>query len=175
VSGTDGWEVYTRDQLALLDHLGIEHFHGVGMCIGGPYLFGLIRAAPERVRSAVMLQPIGLRDNREAFFRLFDAWAAELAPIRTETTEQDWLAFRSNMFGGDFVFNATREEVAACPTPLLILRGNDLYHPEAISREIASLAPNARLVEHWKDEPALGQADQTIRSFLRQWSESPSG
>ena len=38
--------------LALLDHLGIDRFHVAGMCIGGPYIMGLIQAAPQRVFEA---------------------------------------------------------------------------------------------------------------------------
>jgi len=34
ISADDSWDTYTRDQLALLDYLGIEKFHAVGMCIG---------------------------------------------------------------------------------------------------------------------------------------------
>src|SRR5260370_548240 len=60
---TDRWHVYTADQLALLDHLGIDRFHVAGMCIGGPYIMGLIQAAPQRVASAVVFQTIGLDDN----------------------------------------------------------------------------------------------------------------
>src|SRR5262249_28941109 len=35
IRATDGWRVYTEDQLALLDHLGVTRFHVAGMCIGG--------------------------------------------------------------------------------------------------------------------------------------------
>jgi hypothetical protein len=34
---------------------------------------------------------------------------------------------------------------------LLALLGNDLHHSESTSREIASLAPNATLIEKWKE------------------------
>ena len=44
--------------------------------------------------------------------------------------------------------------------------GTDPCHPEAISREIAELAPNARLVERWKDPDADGTVP-TVLEFLR--------
>ena len=44
VSADDGWHTYTEDQLALLDHLGVERAHLMGGCIGGPYCFGVNRA-----------------------------------------------------------------------------------------------------------------------------------
>src|SRR5262245_5561373 len=60
VRGSDGWHVYARDQLALLERLGIERCHLLGGCIGGAFCLGLIAAAPERVSAAVLQQPIGL-------------------------------------------------------------------------------------------------------------------
>ena len=40
----DGWHNYIEDQLALMNHLGIDKFNIAGMCIGGPYCLGkLIR------------------------------------------------------------------------------------------------------------------------------------
>lgn len=165
VRATDGWHVYTQDQLALLDHLGIDRFHVAGMCIGGAFCLGLAEAAPSRVASAVLMQPIGLRDNREAFLALFDSWADEL-----ETTRDDVAgardAFKQAMYGGDFVFTVSRDFVSRCQTPLLVLRGNDRYHPEETSREIARLAPDATLVEHWKEPAHIAAAKDAMERFL---------
>ncbi len=86
VSPTDGWHVFTEDQLALMDHVGANRFHVAGMCIGGPYALGLIQAAPERVASAVLFQTIGLSDNRQAFYEMFDGWTAEQHPAHPEVT-----------------------------------------------------------------------------------------
>ena len=52
-------------------------------------------------------------------------------------------SFRERMYGGDFVFSVTRDFVRKCTHPLMVLAGDDLYHPAPISSEIASLAPNA--------------------------------
>jgi len=70
------------------------------------------------------------------------------------------------MYGGDFLFNVSREFVSRCTTPLLVLLGNDLYHPEETSREIAALAPNATLVEHWKEPERQPAAKKAVESFL---------
>jgi len=166
ITARDGWHSYTGDQLALLDHLGVHQVHLVGMCIGGPYIMGLIRAAPERVRSAVMLQPIGLEDNRAAFFDLFDQWAASIAADHPEATDEVWAAFRQAMFGGEFLFNASREHVTACQTPILLLMGDDLYHPESISREFASLAPRVTFVQSWKGADRREHTNRLVRDFL---------
>ena len=69
IAATDGWDVHRHDQLGLLDHLEIDRCHLLGMCIGGPYIFGLLAAAPERFCSAVILQPVGVdAANRSDFF-----------------------------------------------------------------------------------------------------------
>lgn len=169
VSADDGWATYTADQLALLDHLGIERCHLVGMCIGGPYIAALLRAAPERFASAILLQPVGIEpdgSNRTAFYEMFDAWAQAHADRTGVVDDATWETFRSNMWDGDFVLTATRDHVATTDTPLLVAMGNDLYHPESTSREVASLAPNATLVEAWKDDDDLVRFDGIARSFL---------
>ena len=167
VSGNDGWHTYTTDQLALMDHLGVDRFHVVGMCIGSPFCMGLIQAAPARVVSAVLFQPIGLDDNREAFYQMFDSWADELRRTsQPAVADGDWNRFRSNMYDGDFLFHVDRDFVRTCQTPLLVLAGNDLYHPASTSREVAELAPNAELIERWKDGQAAAAAKDRVVSFL---------
>lgn len=166
IKGTDSWHVYTEDQLALMDHLGVERFHVAGMCIGGPYCMGLIEAAPDRVASAVLFQSIGLSDNRQAFFDMFDSWADELKPVRPEVAPDAWESFKQAMYGGDFLFNVSREFVAGCETPLLVLCGKDLYHPEVTSRDIVELAPKAEFIEHWKEPEHQAAAKRRVAEFL---------
>jgi pimeloyl-ACP methyl ester carboxylesterase len=166
---SDGWHVYTEDQLALMDHLGIDKFHVVGMCIGGPYITGLVEAAAERVVSAVLFQPIGLDNNREAFYQMFDDWAEGLkAGEYGHVSDDTWASFRSNMYDGDFLFNpkTDRNFIARCKTPMLVYRGNDLYHPDCIAREVVELAPNATLIENWKEPEYNEAAKQMLLDFL---------
>jgi pimeloyl-ACP methyl ester carboxylesterase len=168
VRATDSWSVYTDDQLALMDHLGIARFHVAGMCIGGSYCMGLIQAAPQRVASAVLFQPIGLSNNRPAFFEMFDGWAKELRATHPEANDAAWETFKQTMYGGDFLFNVSREFVARCSTPLLVLLGNDMYHPEETSRDIVALAPNATLIERWKEPEHNAAAKAAVEQFLAQ-------
>ena len=150
VSGSDGWSTYTADQIGLLDHLGIDKAHLMGACIGGPYVLGFIQAAPDRVAAAILQQSIGYDGDREIFYAMFQGWADAIAGDHPEADEDAWRSFRSNMYDGDFDFNVGRDFVRSCTTPLLVLMGDDAYHPQTISREIAASAPNAQLIERWK-------------------------
>ena len=168
ISAADGWETYTADHLALLDHLGARRAHLLGGCIGSSYCLGLIKLAPERVSAAVLQNPIGLSpENRTAFNEMFDGWASELRKARPELSEAALDAFRARMYDGDFVFSVSREFVRACRTPMLVLAGDDLYHPAPIAEEIARLAPNAELIAKWKTPDATPAAVERVRAFLK--------
>ena len=168
IAASDGWHSYAEDHVALLDHLGIERCHVLGGCIGGPYCFGVIQAAPDRVASAVLQQTIGYDgENRQAFYDMFDTWAEALRTDFPDVSADAWSQFRSNMYDGDFVFNVSRDFVRACQTPLLILKGDDLYHPAVTSLEIAELAPNVEFVEDWKGEENAGRTADTVVRFLQ--------
>src|SRR5215472_8983390 len=55
------WDAYTDDHLGLMDHLGIREFMVLGFCIGGPFIWNLLKRAPGRVVAAVLAQPSGFR------------------------------------------------------------------------------------------------------------------
>ena len=160
----DGWSSHTGDQLALLDHLGLDEVDVVGMCIGGPYAVRLALAG--RVRRAVLFQPIGLDENRHAFHAIFDGWSREVATAQPHVSSNTWAAYRHAMFGGDFMFGNTREDVAGLGVPVLLMPGSDLYHPAATSRELAQLAPHVEVFDHWREPARLEALHMTILRFL---------
>ena len=139
----------------------------VGMCIGGPYVMGLIEQAPERVASGVLFQTIGLSENREAFFDMFDGWATELRPTRPEVPAEAWDQFKMNMYGSDNVlFNVDEAFLKTVTTPLLVLECNDLYHPSESSLVVNDLAQNTTLIREWMSGAAMESAAEQFAEFL---------
>ena len=171
ITAADGWHSYAEDQLALLDELKVERCHLFGGCIGGAFALSLIARAPARVSAAVLQQPIGYSgSNREVFHELFDGWIAELKQSRADIADAAVAPFRARMYDGDFVFSVSRDSLAGCPVPLLVLRGNDVYHPAFVSEEIVRLAPRAELVHDWKTADDLPKALARVREFLHEHS-----
>ncbi len=86
---------------------------------------------------------------------------ADYARLHRETAKA---FFRSS----DFVFSVSREWLRTCPAPLLVLPGNDDFHPTAIAREIADLAPNATYIEEWRSPELKDQTIASIATCLRE-------
>lgn len=167
VTGREGWATYTSDQVALLDHLGIAEVVVVGMCIGGAFILGLTSAAPERIRAAVAMQPIGLEDNRDSFLEMFDQWADELRAQHPEAGPDAWAGYRARMYEGpDALFSVPDVVLPSITTPMLVLQGGDHYHPASASRAVAAAVPGAELVEQWKEPEHLPATRARITAFL---------
>jgi pimeloyl-ACP methyl ester carboxylesterase len=167
ITAADGWSSYAADQLAVMDHLGIERFAVLGMCIGGAFIMELLDEVPERVTAAVALQPVGLDDNRDAFRSMFDEWRAGIGADHPEATDADWEGCWTNMFGGDDVLLSVPDgKPAELDTPILVLQGDDLYHPRSASRLVADTAPRATLIERWKDPADQPAARAAVDGFL---------
>ena len=152
---------------ALMDHLGIDRFAVVGMCIGGAFIAKLLVTVPERVSAAVAMQPIGLDDNRDTFDELYAAWRDDVRADHPEASDADWSAVQDNLFGReDYLWSVPDADVAAIDRPLLVLRGNDQYHPAATSERMAAEVPGARLIHTWKEGDAVAAAESEVDAFL---------
>jgi len=167
------WDSYADDHLGLMDHLGIDKFMVLGFCIGGPFIWNLMKRAPNRVVAAVPAQPVGFRP--EAPNVMYDAsitgWGAELVKRRPEITADMVEKFVTKMWrtNADFVFTVTRDFVRTCQTPVLVLPDDVPSHPYAVAMECAMLAPKAEVSMYpWKQPPErIPLAVRQIRSFLR--------
>jgi len=167
ISAADGWDMFLGDQLALLDHLGVERCHIMGACIGVSFGLKIIQAQPERVSACIMQQPIGASAPRTESAG-FSGWAKKLVD-HPEATDAVLAAYLRNLYAPLFVYSVTRDFVrTACPTPMLILPGYDSVHPYAIAKELFALAPNAEFVDGWKEPAGQEAAFRRVRAFLRE-------
>jgi pimeloyl-ACP methyl ester carboxylesterase len=166
------WDSYTDDHLGLMDHLGIDKFMVLGFCIAGPFIWNLIKRAPNRVVAAVPAQPVGFRP--ELPNALYDSqttgWAGEVVKRRPDITKEMADRFLNRMFrtNPDFVFTVTRDFVRSCQTPVLVLPDDTAGHSYAAAIESAMLAPKGQLSMYpWKDTPEkISLAVRHVRSFL---------
>src|SRR5678815_2435176 len=134
------WESYADDQLGLMDHLGIDKFAVMGFCIGGPFIWSLLKRAPNRIAGAVLAQPVGWRPEMRdpAYSGVFwKGWPAQISAKRPEIAKQTADQFVTRMFetNPDFVFTVTRDFVRTCQNPVLILPDDVPAHPYAVAME----------------------------------------
>jgi pimeloyl-ACP methyl ester carboxylesterase len=168
------WDSYADDHLGLMDHLGIDKFMAMGFCIGGPFIWTLLKRAPNRVVAAVPAQPVGWRpEMREPTHpgRFWKTWPPAISAKRPEITIAVADKFATNMFEGnpDFVFSVTRDFVRSCQTPVLVMPDDAPSHPYAVAMECAMLAPKAEVsIYPWKEpKERIPLAVRQIRSFLK--------
>src|SRR6059036_1385414 len=167
------WDSYTDDHLGLMDHLGIDKFMVLGFCIGGPFIWNLLKRAPDRVVAAVPAQPVGFRPEMPNV--LYDGsmtgWGPELVKRRPEITMAMVEKYLTKMYrtNPDFVLTVTRDFVRNCQTPVLILPDDVPAHPYAVAMEAAMLAPKSEVSMYpWKEpKERIPLAVRQIRSFLR--------
>jgi pimeloyl-ACP methyl ester carboxylesterase len=167
------WDAYADDQLGLMDHLGIDKFMVMGFCIGGPFIWNLLKRAPDRIVAAVLAQPSGSRpEARDLFYDTNSkGWGPKLAAQRPEIGMDAIDKFLTKMYrtDPDFVFTVSRDFVRGCQTPVLILPDDIPAHPNAVAMETAMLAPQAEVSFFpWKEpKQRVPLAVRQIRSFLR--------
>jgi pimeloyl-ACP methyl ester carboxylesterase len=167
------WDSYTDDHIGVMDHLGIDKFMVMGFCIGGPFIWNLLKRAPNRVVAAVLAQPSGYRPEMPTLFydNNMSGWGPELVKRRPEITMSMVDSFLTRMYrtNADFVFTVTRDFVRNCQTPVLILPDDVPAHPYTVAMEAAMLAPKAEVsMFPWKEpKERIPLAVRQIRSFLR--------
>jgi pimeloyl-ACP methyl ester carboxylesterase len=155
-----------------MDHLGIDKFMVLGFCIGGPFIWNLLKRAPDRVVAAVPAQPVGFRPEMPTL--LYDNgmsnWGPELVRRRPEITMEMVDKFLTKLYRtNDFVLSVTRDFVRNCQTPVLVLPDDIPAHPYAVAMESAMLAPKAEVsIYPWKEpKERIPLAVRQVRSFLR--------
>ena len=168
------WESYADDQLGLMDHLGIDKFMVMGFCIGGPFIWSLLKRAPDRISAAVVAQPVGWRPemrDRKYPGAFWTSWPPLITAKRPEISLQTADQFVTRMFetNPDFVFTVTRDFVRSCQNPVLILPDDVPPHPLAPAMECVMLAPKSEVsIFPWKEpKDRIPVAVRQIHSFLK--------
>lgn len=167
------WDSHTDDQLGLMDHLGIKEFLVMGFCIGGPFIWNLLRRVPGRIVAAVLAQPSGARPELPDLFydNNMKGWGAELCARRPDITMAMVEAFLGKMYRAnpDFVLTVSRDFVRSCQTPVLVLPDDVPAHPYAVAMESVMLAPKSEVsLFPWKEpKERIPVVVRQVRSFLR--------
>jgi pimeloyl-ACP methyl ester carboxylesterase len=167
------WDSHTDDQLALMDHIGANKFMVIGFCIGGPFIWNLLKRAPDRVVGAVLAQPVGFRPEMPTVLQdgSLQGWGPDLAKRRSDITMDMIRQYVDNMYTkrADFVFTVDRNFVRNCQTPVLIMPDDIPAHPYKVAMEAAMLAPKSEVSMYpWKDpKERIPIAVRQVHSFLR--------
>ena len=168
------WDSYTDDHLGVMDHLGIDKFMVMGFCIGGPFIWNLLKRAPNRVVAAVLAQPSGWRPEMPTlnYENNMTGWGPQLVKRRPEITMEMVDRFLTRMYKNvDFVFTVNRDFVRGCQNPVLILPDDIPAHPYAVAMEAAMLAPKAEVsMFPWK-EPKERIPAGAAQPFIREQHE----
>lgn len=166
------WDAFTDDQLALMDHLGIDQFRVLGFCIGGPMSWNLLKRAGERVVSAVLVHPSGYSSSVPDIYyqNNIKGWGPIFCEQQPEYNMEMVADYLNNMYTrrADFVFTVDREFVRKCQTPVLVLPDDIPPHPYTTAIETAMLAPNGQVSLYpWKEnDRKIQMALRHIRSFM---------
>lgn len=169
----DPWGAFADDQLALMDHLGINEFLFIGYCIGGPFAMKLIERAPERVAAAVLCQPVGHASKTpDAMYDMGrDSWGPDLIAQRPGLTMETIEQYLHNLYRvqPDFVYSVSRDFARACQTPLLVMPDDTPAHSYEAAMDMVALAPNCQVTPYpWKESPDIKEKTiEQVREFLK--------
>jgi pimeloyl-ACP methyl ester carboxylesterase len=166
------WDSHTDDQLGLMEHLGFKKFLVMGFCIGGPFIWNLLKRAPERIVAAVISQPSGVRPEapRMSYDNNLKGWGPQICAMRPDLNMEMVEKYLRNMYlDKDFVYTVSRDFVKGCKTNVLVMPDDVPAHPYVVAMESARLAPNAEVCLYpWKDSKEnIALALRHVRTFLK--------
>ncbi|MFI5716661.1 alpha/beta fold hydrolase [Nocardia sp. NPDC051750] len=175
------WDVYARDTVALLDHLGTERAVIGGMGLGSTIAARALLAHPARFVAAILISVEDIEDDaaKRAETELLDAFAATVV---TQGIEAAWAPILGGL--APLIGNLVREaiprsdpdsiaaaaaigrdrsfrspaEFAALTAPVLVFPGIDQRHPTALAEELVRRMPAGQLAPPFAG--VLGTADE---------------
>ena len=169
----DPWGAFADDQLALMDHLGVQEFLFIGYCIGGPFALKLIERAPERVLAAVLCQPVGHASKTpDAMYDMgLDSWGPDLINQRPDLTMETIEQYLHNLYRvqPNFMYSVSRDFARSCQTPILVMPDDTPAHSYEAAMELAEIAPKAEVTVYpWKEqEDTKAKTINQVREFLK--------
>ena len=94
----------------------------------------------------------------------------EVLALRAADYERMIVEYDASLWGAHLPFASVDQSfIGECPTPLLILPGNDPFHPTAISHRICGEAPNATCLDvDCRSTENVEATKQRVREFLRE-------
>ena len=98
------------------------------------------------------------------------SFRAEVLALPAADYERMMVDYDASLWAAHLPFASVDEAfVRQCPAPLLILPGNDPFHPTAISQRICREAPNATCLDvDCRSAAKLEATKQRVREFLRE-------
>lgn len=172
IPASDPWGAFADDQLAVLDHLGVDKFMMIGCCIGGPFVLKMAERAGDRLVAGVLCQPVGHSDaDPDVMYRSgANVWGPELLAGRPELTQAQVDNYLHQLYRvqPDFVYSVSRDYVQHLETPLLVMPDDVPAHPYQTSMDVVELSPNVECTIYpWKETPELkAKAAAHVRDFL---------
>ncbi len=166
------WDIFTDDQLALMDHLGIDQFLVMGFCIGGPMIWNLLKHAGDRVAAAVLVHPSGYTSSHHtrSYDNNMSGWGPKFVQRRPDFNMETVSEFLTDMYTNkaDFVYTVDRDFVRNCETPILVMPDDIPAHPFGAAMESALLAPNSQVsIYPWKEnDRKIAIALRHVHGFL---------
>ena len=165
------WDAYTDDHLGLMDHLGVNQFMVMGFCIGGPFIWNLLKRAPrpDRRGGAGAAERISSGEPDLFYNNNIEGLGPRLREAgRRHDGQVD--AFLNKMYPDQrgLRLHGHARLRASCTTPVLVLPDDVPAHPYAVAMEQAMLAPNAQVSLYpWKEpKERIPLAVRHVRSFL---------
>lgn len=177
------WAQYTEDVIALIDHVGARRAIVGGAGLGTTISLRTALAAPNLLQAAILISVEDIEDDeqKEAEIEFMDAFAAR---VRTQGIEAAWEPILENLapiirvmvrdaiprsnsasiaaaaaIGHDRAFRSVTD-LAAIPTPTLIIPGMDERHPTALAEALARILPKGFLAS-----VALSRDIRTVDDF----------
>ena len=159
-----------RDQVRLLDHLGIDSAHVVGYSMGGMITLRMLSEHPERVRSAV-IAGMGWTKADDATKARYRQGNYRGRPPRTAALGAVYRAF------GDL--GLTTDELREIETPMLLVVGSQDGLLESSVKPLLEVRPDVPLVTveggTHTDTPFKPAFKRALVEFLQQTESSQRG